>query len=143
MAGIGGILKGAYKYAKEGGIIPSETAAGQLSMLPHDYGRVPKRRPMNERELHRAVMRGIKADYASRPPFPATRRVSAVDGPTRARVKLAARTQELAQKRARAGVKGRSVPGSITPSTPSPRRIGPLSAGEAKVDELFGITWGK
>lgn len=63
-------------------------------------------------------------------------------GSLRARVKLAARTQELAQKKVKAGVKGRSVPGSIMPSTPTPRRIGPLTAGEAKVDDLFGVPWG-
>ena len=134
------ILDDAYKFAKRGGIIPSETKSGQLSMLPHNYGAVKTPKPMTAGELHSAVLRGIKE--SSKPPFTPSGRVSMSEGTARARVKLAARTQELAQKRAKAGV-GRPVPGSITRSNPRPRRVGPLSAGEAKVDDLFGVPWGK
>lgn len=134
------ILTDAYKFAKRGGMIPSETAGGQLSMLPHNYGATKVAKGMSPGQLHKAVMRGIREMDKAKPPFTPTGVASS--GPVRARVKLAARTQELAQKRAKAGV-GRPVPGSITRSKPSPRRVGPQSAGEAKVDDLFGVPWGK
>lgn len=74
-------LRGVVKYMKRGGIIPSETKAGQLSFLPHGYGR-----------------RGPKPS-TTQPPFNPTGKVSGATNAARDRVKLAARRQEREQQR--------------------------------------------
>lgn len=124
-------------------IIPGETAEGQLSLFSNGAFKTPSSMATSGRTVHSRVMKLIAAEAKGNPPFTPSSRVPAGRGTVGARVRLAARTQELAQKRAKAGVKGRPAPGSITPSKPAPKRIGPQSADEAKVDDLFGIPWGK
>lgn len=92
------ILSDAYKFAKgKSSLIPSETPEGQLSMLTHGYGSVPKAKPASSRAVHAAVMRGIRG--AATPPFSPTGKVSGSTGTAKSRVKLAARTQEREQQR--------------------------------------------
>ena len=81
------ILDIAYKFAKEGGTIPSETRGGQLSLFPHKFGELPKVRPAGN---------GL-------PPFAYRGRGRALPNP-RARARGTARKQELLQKAAQAAI---------------------------------------
>lgn len=156
------ILKGAYKYAKKGGIIPSETPTGQLSMLPHSYGSVPKAAPVNPARVHALLLKGIRESAKSTPPFSGGKKAV---GSAKQRSKLLARKQELRQRQyskykqqqlnefginsdtmsrgysPMRGVKGRPAPGKPYKTAPKGRRIGPDTASEARVDDLFGKAW--
>lgn len=164
------ILLGAYKYAKKGGIIPSETSSGQLSMLPHNYGTIPTPKPATAKQIHSAVVSGAAKSLGSKrggsvqpkPPFSDGKKAV---GSAKQRSKLLARKQELRQKQYNKykqqqlsefgisrhtmsrgyspmqGVNGRPAPGKLYKSAPKGRRIGPNTASEAKVDDLFGKAW--
>lgn len=103
-------LRGVVKYMKRGGIIPSETSAGQLSFLPHGYGRRTVPRGMSQRELKKTVVRGAarslgttRSTSVPMPPFKSGTRFSG--GDPRAAVTGLARRQELDQKAAAAAVR--------------------------------------
>jgi len=92
-----GILSGSIKYmkGKPGALIPAETRAGQLSMLPNSFGRAAK-------GPRGVIGRGLGGRVSNPPPFKSK---GYGTGDPRAKVVGAARTKELNQKAAVAGVR--------------------------------------
>jgi hypothetical protein len=88
------ILSGSYKYAKYGGMIPSETKTGQLSLLPHGFGkeRLPRHSTAIPRSPRTLTPPFIGGHIQPRGNGPASRAV------LRSHVTQAARKQEKTQK---------------------------------------------
>ena len=129
-------LTGAYKFMRgaKRALIPGETAAGQLSMLPSAFGRTTKAAP-SAAKVHKELMGMIAKEYAATPPFKASR--LAGTGDPRAQVTGLARQEELAMKR-KTKKQRMPKPGQVVPYT-APKRYGPNTRSEQRVDDLFGV----
>jgi len=130
-------LTGAYKFMRgaKRALIPGETAAGQLSMLPSAFGRTTKAAP-SAAKVHKELM-GMIAQEA-KAPFKASR--LAGKGDPRAQVMGLARSEELKMKADLAKKrKKKPVPGSITPAPPRRPVAGPKPKSVSDVDDLFGV----
>lgn len=115
-----------------GGLIPGETASGQTMLFQGSMFKKPTPRPMSEAHLKRKVMQGIKQDATKKPPFAPSGKVS---GAARDKVKGVARREELARKKNK---KKLPKPGQVVPYD-APKRYGPNTKSEQRVDDLFGV----